>query len=289
MRAVPLEQRVADVLGAAVLRAVPVPGGDIALAHRVDLRDGRTAFVKTLADAPEGFFAVEAEGLGRLAGAGRRGGVPVPAVLAVDADLLVLEWVEPGRATPEAAHRFGRALARTHATGAPALGAPRDGFVGTLPLPNAPLPSWPEFFVRRRIEPFLRLALDSGSIGRDDAAAVERVCSRIHALAGPPEPPALLHGDLWSGNVVWSAQGEAHLVDPAVHGGHRESDLAMLALFGAPHLARVLAAYEEEAPLAEGWRQRVPLHQLHPVLVHAALFGAGYGTQAGALARAALR
>ena len=93
------------------------------------------------------------------------------------------------------------------------------------------------------------------------------------------EPPARLHGDLWSGNVLWTADA-AVLIDPAAHGGHREADLAMLALFGAPHLERVLAAYAEAAPLADGWRDRVLLHQVHPLLLHAVLFGGGYGAQA---------
>ena len=103
-------------------------------------------------------------------------------------------------------------------------------------------------------------------------------------LSVPDAEPARLHGDLWSGNILWSADG-AVLIDPAAHGGHRETDLAMLDLFGLPHLARVLAAYDETWPLDDGWRQRVPLRQLHPLLVHAALFGGGYGAQAVAAAR----
>ena len=95
------------------------------------------------------------------------------------------------------------------------------------------------------------------------------------SLAGPPEPPSRIHGDCWSGNVLWSG-GRGWLIDPAAQGGHRETDLAMLALFGAPYLDRILAAYSDVAPLAAGWRDRVPLHQLHPLLVHACLFGSGY-------------
>lgn len=107
---------------------------------------------------------------------------------------------------------------------------------------------------------------------------------RLTSLAGPDEPPARLHGDLWSGNVVWGHDG-AVLVDPAAHGGHRETDLAMLALFGLPHLQRLVDAYDEERPLADGWQDRQPLHQLFPVLVHAAMFGSAYGRRAGELAR----
>ena len=112
---------------------------------------------------------------------------------------------------------------------------------------------------------------------------------RIVDLAGPDEPPARLHGDLWSGNLVWTSSA-VWLVDPAAHGGHRETDLAMLALFGCPQLPRVLDAYQEATPLADGWEDRVALHQLFPLLVHACLFGrgsggSGYGARAGEAAR----
>ena len=113
------------------------------------------------------------------------------------------------------------------------------------------------------------------------------VTRRISALAGPAEPPSRIHGDCWSGNVMWS-QGRGWLIDPAAHGGHRETDLAMLALFGAPHLEHIIGAYTETAPLADGWRARLPLHQLHPLLVHVCLFGSGYRDSALAAARAAL-
>src|SRR5690606_19836796 len=106
-------------------------------------------------------------------------------------------------------------------------------------------------------------------------ALIDRAVARFAEVAGEPEPPARIHGDLWSGNLLWSG-GRVVLIDPAAHGGHRETDLAMLALFGAPYLDRILGAYQEEWPLADGWRERVPLHQLHPLLVHVVLFGGVY-------------
>ena len=153
---------------------------------------------------------------------------------------------------------------------------------------NVPAVDWAPWYAEHRVAPYLRTARDTGALTCEEAGVVERVCARLPALAGPPEPPARLHGDLWSGNVLWARDG-AWLIDPAAHGGHRETDLAMLALFGCPHLDAVLGSYAEAAPLADGWRARVPLHQLFPLLVHVVLFGRGYAGQAVAAARAALR
>lgn len=281
--------RVEGALGRGVRAARPVGGGCIADAYRVELDDGSAAFVKTKPAAPGQFFAVEADGLRWLGQV--EGGVPTPDVLAVDDDLLVLSWVEATTPTSQAARRLGRELAATHRAGAPCFGHQRDGFIGSLPLPNRTADTWPEFYAECRVLPYLRDAADQGSISGRDVQAVERLCERLDELAGPAERPARVHGDLWSGNVHWASdrQGgdQAHLIDPAAHGGHRETDLAMLALFGLPHLEDVLAAYDEAYPLADGWQGRVALHQLHPLLVHAVLFGGGYGAQAGTAARRA--
>jgi fructosamine-3-kinase len=198
----------------------------------------------------------------------------------------VLEWISPGAPSLEAAERFGRALAATHAAGAPAFGSTEgDGWIGTLELPGGPWSSWEDMWIEGRVLPYLKAAVDAGSIRAKDAYDVEKLMSELPELTLPAEAPALIHGDLWAGNVVWGADGAARLVDPAAHGGHRETDLAMLDLFGFPHLKRVLAAYHDAWPLADGWRDRVALHQLHPVLVHAVLFGGSYGAQAGRIAR----
>jgi fructosamine-3-kinase len=271
------------VLGTAVRRAAQLGGGAV----RVDLADGRVVVVK--AGRP-GAVAAEVAGLRWLR---VEGAPPVPAVLAAEPDHLVMEDVPTGSPGPAAAAALGRGLAAVHAAGAPAFGAPppggpADAFIGHAPMRNDPAPSWPAWFAADRLLPYLRQAYDAGDMSVEQAAVVEQVCDRIGDLAGPPEPPARLHGDLWSGNVLWSSGG-AWLIDPAAHGGHRETDLAMLALFGCPHLDAVLGAYDEAAPLAAGWRERVPLHQLFPLLVHVVLFGRGYVGQAVAAARAALR
>lgn len=277
-----IAERAEQVLGAAVVSTTPVAGGDTCTSTRIRLSDGHSVLMKTRAHAPEGFFEAEARGLRWLAASGA---APVAEVLGVQADCLIVGWVEPAKPSPEAAAEFGRALAGLHASGAETFGADADGFIGSLPLPNRPTETWPEFFAVRRILPYLRLCTDRGQISPTDAEAVEGVVRRIVELAGPTEPPARLHGDLWSGNLVWNADHEVVLIDPSAYGGHRETDLAMLALFGMPQQARVLAAYDEVRPLAEGWEDRQPLHQLFPLLVHAALMGGRYGALAGDAAR----
>jgi fructosamine-3-kinase len=269
-----LAERAEQLLGSAVVSTTPVAGGDVCTATRLRLSDGRSALIKTRPHAPDGFFEAEARGLRWLA---EPEVAEVAEVLGVQADCIVLAWVEPTRPSPESAAVLGRMLARLHASGAPAFGADEDGFIGSLPLPNRTAETWPEFFAVRRVLPYLKLASDRGNIEHDAVAAVEAVVRRIVDVAGPAEPPARLHGDLWSGNIIWSTERQAVLVDPAAHGGHRETDLAMLSLFGLPQLARVQAAYGEVHPLADGWEERQPLHQLFPLLVHAAMFGGRYG------------
>ena len=211
----------------------------------------------------------------------------MPEVLGCDESTLVLSWLQAESPDRAAAERFGRDLAAVHASGADRFGAPWPGFIASLPLDNAMEDAWPAWYARRRIEPFLRRAVDNGALSAADVRVVETVLARVGDLAGPAQPPARIHGDCWSGNVIWS-RGRGWLVDPAAHGGHRETDLAMLALFGAPYLDRIVAAYTEAAPLADGWRARVPLHQLHPLLVHVCLFGSGYRAAALDAARAAV-
>ena len=251
--------------------------------------DGGQSVVVKHAEEP-GAVAAEAAGLRWLADAGT---VRVPKVWGYDRTWLISDFVPEGRPTAEAAVRFGRELAALHAAGAPAFGAPPpggpvDAYIGLAPMQNISGTDWPSWYAQHRVLPYLRAAVDGGTIRAAETAGIERVCERLPELAGPAEPPARLHGDLWNGNVLWGADGHVRLIDPAAHGGHRETDLAMLRLFGCPHLERIVDGYRQQAPLADGWADRIPLHQLFPLLVHAVLFGRGYAEQALAAARAAL-
>ncbi len=261
-----------------------VGGGDINEAYRVVLEDGSEAFVKTRADAAPGEYEAEAAGLRWLA---EPGAVRVPGVLDVGADYLALQWVQPGALSAEGEEELARALARTHAAGAHSFGLEAGSHgarFGSLGLPNDPRSSWPEFYAQNRLAPLARLARERGALREQGVEAVERVCARIDALTGPAEAPARLHGDLWWGNVMAGSDGRAWLIDPSAYGGHREVDLAMLRLFGGPPQG-FFAAYEELAPLAAGWQERVELYQLAPLLVHALLFGGSYRASAERAAR----
>ena len=262
-----------------------VGGGDINQALRVELRDGEQAFVKTRPDARPGEYAAEAAGLGWLA---EPGALRTPRVIDVGETHLALAWIERGHLDRAGEEELGRGLADTHEAGAVAFGDPGTGLpstFGSLALPNEPAPDWASFYAERRLLPLAAIARERGALTSAAVGAVERVAGALDDLVGPPEPPSRLHGDLWSGNVMADTDGRPWLIDPSAYGGHREVDLAMLRLFGGTG-ARVFDAYSERSPLADGWRDRVELYQLLPLLVHALLFGGAY---ADAAHRAALR
>lgn len=240
-------------------------------------------FTKTRPDAPDGFFAAEAAGLRWL---DVPDGVAVTGVRAVTPTSLTIDRVMPGSPSPEAAEEFGRRLAATHDAGASFFGVGPDagpgvGWIGNAPLPlrTAPPAFWGSWYAEDRLRFHARRAhLADPTLDR----VVERLASGVF---DDDAPPARIHGDLWSGNVLWSPDGVV-LIDPAAHGGHRVTDLAMLALFGTPQLARIYAAYAEASDrLPDGWRDLIGLHQLHPLLVHAELFGGGYRNQVVDVAR----
>lgn len=281
----PLEEAITGALGRRPRNASRVRGGDLNDAWRVEFDDeGAAAFVKTAADARPGSYEAEAGGLRWL---GEPGALPLPEVLAVvdpqedDDDatrLLALEWIEEGRLDSSGEEELGRGLANLHAAGAETFGGNGDSLrLGPLTIPNEPAQTWPEFYAERRLRPLAGQAEAKHALPNGCREQIDRICGRLEDLAGPEEPPARLHGDLWSGNVLAGQNGRPYLIDPAAYGGHREVDLAMLKLFGGPS-ERCHAAYHETEPLADGHEERVGLWQLFPLLVHAVLFGGGYGS-----------
>lgn len=250
-------------------------------------------FVKRNPRAPAGLFDWEAKGLEWLAAA--PGGAPCAPVLHRDGVSLTLQRLESGPATAQAAQRFGARLARTHDAGAAGFGSPPQGWSGPgffgpterpLPMSLVAHDSWGRFYAQERLAPMLERA--GGALGADTRALVGRVINRCAAGDfDDDDHPARLHGDLWNGNVIWTPDG-AVLIDPAAHGGHRETDLAMLALFGCPHLDDVYRGYCSVRPLRARWRDRLCLHQIYPLLAHVALFGGGYTGLTRQAARAAL-
>jgi fructosamine-3-kinase len=245
--------------------AVRVGGGNVNDAYSVVMADGRRAFVKTRASVAAGEYRAEAAGLRWLS---EPGALRTPAVHAVHEQYLALQWIEQGQLSDAGAEELGRGLALTHAAGCPWFGAPPQARgdsaagsageggapvarLGGLELPNDRCASWPEFYARCRLLPLARAARDGGAISPQGAGAVRSLCDRLEDLAGPAEPPARLHGDLWWGNVMADSRGRPWLIDPWAYGGHREVDLAMLALFGGGP-ARVLDAYREQGAAGRG-------------------------------------
>lgn len=260
-----LTAAIEQATGTTVVGSTAVGGGSTSTGRAVRLSDGQRLFAKHTPGALPGLFRSEAEGLAWLAEPGR---VRVPAVIAVDDDWLVLEWIDEGPRTTATDEQLGRAIARMHRAGADAFGASWPGFAGSVPVPNEPLDGWPAFLAERRLIPIAHAA----SLPPEMLRRLDALIPRLTDLLGPTEPPSRLHGDLWAGNHMTDAEGRPVLIDCDAYGGHREVDIGMMLLFGG-FGERVLAAYDEEFPLAPGWRERVELNQLLPLLVHCAMLG----------------
>lgn len=269
-----LQSFLTDQLGLGVAAMVPLGGGDVAEAYRVLLDDSTTVFAKTKPGAVDGFFTTEATGLDWLRDTQT---VAVPQVIAVadDPPVLVQQWIDQGDPTVSTEADLGRSLAALHQTRAACFGRQDRRSTGSRGLPNEPCSSWTEFFPSQRLLPLARLAQDSGALPEESIAELEHVALSVDRYGGTDEPPSILHGDLWAGNRLVSIGGASWLIDPAAHGGHREFDLAMMRLFGGFGW-ECFEAYQDVFPLADGWKQRIPLHQLAPLVVHAIKFGSSY-------------
>lgn len=264
--------------------ARPVGGGSINDAYRLETNEGRFFVKVNSADRFPSMFEAEADGLKRLSAAAT---VRVPNVIAVGEDrddsYLLLEHVESGTKSASFWEQFGRSLAQLHRITNGHFGLERNNYIGSLHQANTPHAKWEEFFIRCRLEPLVEMARDAGRIGMGDVLRFERLYARLPALF-PEEPPALLHGDLWSGNILCGERNDPVLIDPAVYYGHREMDIAMTRLFGGFDDG-FYAAYNAEHPLGAGWMDRADLCNLYPLMAHVILFGGGYAAQV----RAALR
>jgi fructosamine-3-kinase len=276
-------------LGQRVVSSASLSGGDINSAFLVELADQRRIFVKSHPRAPSAMFPAEARGLGWLREARC---VRIPEVLAVSEAgdegprFLALEYIESRPQARGFDEALGRGLAALHRYGAPRFGLDHDNFIGSLEQTNRSCDTWHAFYREQRLEPQLRRASASGLVDSRLGSDFDSLFARLEKLVGPAESPSRLHGDLWGGNLYTGDRGEPCLIDPAVYGGHREIDLAMMRLFGG-FGSRVFDAYEEAWPLAPGAENRVPLYQLYPLLVHVNHFGRSYvGQLSHALHRA---
>jgi len=272
-----VKRRLAELLDREVRELHRVSGGDVAEAFCVELEGGDRIFAKTHARPPNHFFSTEATGLAwlRSAVAESSAGIRVPEVIMVSNDFLVLEWIEHGTRGSPAEAEFGRSLARIHRLRAPCFGRQDRRTTGSRALPNEPFEAWSDFYRTNRLAPLGRRAADIGALSGSTIRRLDAVAERLDEFGAADEPPALLHGDLWAGNRLVDVVGVNWLIDPAAHGGHREFDLAMMALFGG-FADDCWSAYHDEYPLGDGWRERIPLHQLAPLVVHAIKFGGGY-------------
>jgi len=262
--------------GDTVVSTTVVRGGDTSAAFRVETSDGRRFFAKTHSSPPAGFFTTEATSLAWLA---ESGAVHVPAVVAVSdgvdgrSGYLVLDWIQEGSVPPDEA-AFGRSIAELHDSGAPSFGRADGRTTGSLGLPNDPTDTWAEFVAACRFTPLARIANDRGSLPTEVIDDLDRLAATLDRF-DDGAPPARLHGDLWAGNRLVGVDGESWLIDPAAHGGHREFDLAMTHLFGG-FGSEVIDGYQEVSPLADDWPDRITLHQIAPLVVHAIKFGGSY-------------
>ncbi len=256
----------------AVRSAAPVGGGCINLGRVLTTATGEQLFLKLNRAAPAGMFRREAEGLSALAAVA--GGPRVPAPLLAGDDFLLLEYLRPEPPAADYWPRLGQRLARLHQHTRDRFGFEHDNYIGSTPQPNAWAADGFTFFAEQRLGFQARLARERGRLSERAARQIERLAGRLPQLV-PEQPASLIHGDLWSGNIIPGPGGAACLIDPAAYFGWAEADLAMMVLFGHPPEA-FFAAYRQVRPLAPGYRERVDIYNLYHLLNHLNLFGSGY-------------
>lgn len=256
-----------------ILHVNEVSGGDTAKSFKVNIDDGAILFCKVL-DAIDSkkMLGSEISGLSLLSKF-----INTPQVInnfhMENYSILLLEWLDFKIATNDEMKTFGKGLAKLHRETSNSYGLEEDNYISTLIQKNTVFEDWTEFYMENRLVPHIKVLYDQGSIDRKTVKNAE-LFSKVIGLEIPKESPSLIHGDLWNGNYMTTQRG-TYLFDPATYYGHREIDIAMTLLFGSFGRS-FYEAYQEEFPLEKGFMQRLDIHQLYPLLIHARLFGSQY-------------
>ncbi|MFI5219819.1 MAG: fructosamine kinase family protein [Bacteroidia bacterium] len=270
-----LKIEIENRLSVTIQNTKPVSGGCINEAQKLETNSGNYFLKINSANAFPGMFEAEAKGLQILSVANE---ITVPAVIYTgefqNSSYLILEWIESGRRSKNFFESFGRNLARLHKHKNGFFGLNHDNYIGSLPQLNKQYENGVDFFIEQRLMKQIELAEKNNAINNSVIQQFDNLFKKLAEII-PDEKPALLHGDLWSGNYMTGNNGEACIIDPAVYYGYREADLAMTKLFGGFDAA-FYESYNEEFPLQKGWQQRLDIFNLYPLMVHVNLFGGGY-------------
>lgn len=269
-----LEQWLEQEEGTQIVARQTLSGGDICRSELIITADQRRFCVKKKTAAPEDFFIAEAEGLMALRHSGK---LRVPHVYAVEKTFIALEYIPPGNQTADYWSELGAQLALQHSDPCPHFGFTRNNYCGHTLQPNPRCDNGYEFFVHHRLLYQGQLAVENGLLQTEELRRLENLCARLPELI-PEQEPALLHGDLWSGNIHSDVQNRPVLIDPACYWGWPEADLAMTRLFGGFD-PLFYHSYQEVFPFAPGWEERIPIYNLYHLLNHLNLFGSSYHSQ----------
>lgn len=274
-------QRTVEQKFSGVSKVSPCGGGSINQAARVDLNNSESLFVKWNSAELYNMFVVEERGLQLLYDADS--GLKIPKPLHHDKheeakiSYLILEYLPESRSTSETDAKLGEGLAALHQHTSETYGLDHDNYIGRLPQYNTPHENWIDFLINQRFAPQLKMAMDSGLLGRQDQKAFDALYARLPEILSD-EPASLLHGDLWGGNQFATTTGEPAIFDPAVYFGNREIELAFTYLFGG-FGRNFYQTYQSTWPLQPGFDERKDIYNLYPLLVHVNLFGSVYAGQ----------